>query len=264
MNSGNLRVGGMVEDSVKAMIFPTDQFDDVTSGLIKLINQTRKTSGNILVVKKIGNYIQKYHGNLYESDYQVKSEKKKEFLKPPAFVRFEKDYHLYKILSRNNDEIVVEYNTYNYQGRLVTVNKKVDITKGPKIKSIYLMFHSSNLEALKVIDAAHVKEEKKMSNAQLVSRIIDKFKTLYDIDVKTTTKLPEGFKKNIRAWITAESGKNSITINLQKDENIQELMHEYLHLFLAGAKYSETNRKLYETLLTNFLQEKKKPTTNIN
>jgi len=270
MASGNLTVGYVHFDNH----VPTAEFRDATDEVIAMINKTRKGADvkNIaLTISEIDGYIERYDANLYESKY---SPAKNKYLQPYAYVTLKRivqnkngtegvtSSHKYRIITREESILLLEYNTYNQFGEVITVNKYLDLNKDEdKILNMYIMFDNKNVPPLKALDTKHSAVEAKISKAEQINNLIDTFQELYQIEVQPENNM-EGKLKKKRAWIDTASGKNKIIINTDIKDSEQELVHEYLHLFLMAAKYN--NEGVYEMLMTNYLKAKGESTQNIN
>lgn len=269
MASGNLTTGYVHFLNEK---FDESLFRDATKEVVNLINKSKKgkSTDSELVVTTIKGYNQRYDANLYESKYD---KSKNKFLQEYAYVTLKRivstkdgekitQSHKYRIITREGDKLLLEYNTYNRFGEVVTVNKYLDLsTEEDNIFNVYLMFGNRNLNSLKSLDTKNSAIEEKATKVEQISNLIDSFQNLYKIDVVPESNIDSGFKRK-KAWIDADSGKNKIIINTNINNSEEELVHEYLHLFLMAAKYN--NLGVYESLLVNYLKSKGESTQNIN
>jgi hypothetical protein len=210
----------------------------------------------VLTAIDFNNYIKRYDAGLYQSNF---SEEKKEFLIPSSFISFKttvktkdgpKDIisHKYRILSNDGNRLFLEYNVLNQYGHVITINKYIDLKDAVEnIKYIYLMYGNRNLPKLKAMDIKKESLDKKADKKQMVSNIITTFYNMYNIDIQLK-KLEGKEAKTKKAYIETTGSGNKIVINTDIDNSEEELLHEYLHLFLAAAKYN--NQSIYEDLLT--------------
>ncbi|MGV8961970.1 MAG: hypothetical protein ACOH2V_01135 [Candidatus Saccharimonadaceae bacterium] len=279
MASGNLAIGFVQVDKYDLTEDEVGKYKDVTQELINLINKKNKTTGNSLSVAEHGGYIKRYDANLHESMYTTDKNK---FLQEYAYVTLKRevttskgekkliDSHKYRVISRDGDKLLLEYNIYNNYGQVITVNKFIDLsTEEGKISRIYLMFANRNLDKLKALDTKNKvkKEETVATRKEIAVGIIDTFKELYDITIVTTAAVkPELAGK--KAWIAAESTENKrkIVINTNFEDAREEVVHEYLHLFLMASRYSnaEQNSGFYENLMVTYLKSEQGRLSGIN
>ncbi len=262
--SGNLTVGFVHFADFK---YDPNVYRDATAEVVKLINERDGKKGKAanpdLAIFQEKGYIKRYDANLYGTQYD---KSKNKFLQQGVYVTLAKEdgsaSHKYRVESRDGDKLLLEYNTYNRNGKVLTVNKYLDLSKDEgSIKNLYIMFGNSRLKELQALDTKNDAVNEKMTKTELMNNITDSFYQIYNIDVATVHSEEKGLKKR-KAWIDASSGGNKIVINTNVPGSEQELVHEYLHLFLMGAKYN--NGDVYETLMTNYLKSKGESTENIN
>jgi len=275
--SGNLNIG-LVKDKDFVQNFEEDPtiYKDVTRQVIELINLRRKdiTTGKgtkMLAIKHSeGGFYKRYDSNLYQVNYSKEYVK---FLKDYAFISLRKKEivngkekevisHKYRIIANDGKKLILEYNVFNKFGKVITVSKTLDLeTEGDNIKYLFVMKHNSDYAAVKKINEATKIKEEKLSKKEMFSGIITAFHRLYNIDVEVRS-LEDGLKKTKKAYIQASSAGNKIVINKDLDGSEEEILHEYLHLFLSAAKYNNSN--IYEKLLVNWLKVTGQSLENLN
>lgn len=262
--SGNLNLG-LVKDKDFVQDFKEDPtiYKDVTKQVIELINLRRKDIvGNkgtkMLAIKSSENkFYKRYDSNLYQVNYSKEYSK---FLKEYAFISLSKKEivngkekeiisHKYRIIANDGKKLILEYNVFNKFGKVITVSKTLNLeTEGDSIKYLFVMNNNSDYAAIKKINEASKIKEEKISKKEMFSNIITVFQNLYNIDVEVRA-LENGLKKIKKAYIQTSSEGNKIVINRDLEGSENEILHEYLHLFLSAAKYNNYN--IYETLLVN-------------
>ena len=214
------------------------EFEDASNKIIKLINSQNNTQGKHLVVKKIKdtNAYQRYDFGLRSFSY---SKEKKDHIKKWTYIRL--GNHKYRVVSRENNVLLLEYNTYNYEGKVITTSMYYDIDKDFEknpILNIYVMKGNSLEPILARLDVKEKEKNDKISEKERINNIIEVFQNLYKIDVRVK-QFDSSELKGGKAYIESKSGSNKIYIHADVKSFETELVHEYLHLFLAAAKYND-------------------------
>jgi hypothetical protein len=205
MDSGNLTIG--------YVHFPNHQPDlalyrDATAEVVAMINKNRKgtnSKSTVLTVSEDKGYIQRYDSNLYESKYTTNKNK---FLQPYAYVTLKKivqnangtegvtSSHKYRIITRENNRLLLEYNTYNHFGEVITVNKYLDLNKDENlVLNVSLMFGNKSIPTLKALDVKSSAVEAKVSKAEQINNLIETFQELYQIEVQPENNMEGKLKK---------------------------------------------------------------------
>lgn len=260
-----------LEEKLKA-----EKFKDVTKELSKAISETRNKKDEGLFIKTKGNYRVRYNANLYQTDYEDNKEFKKDFLKEGSFIVLKAEEQdgkggtiysnksgrrIYRIVGLNNDILTLEYNTYNNEGKLLTIYKTLDLTKDEdSIKWLYVYSGSDNHSKLETERLKQEHKLKKKNESELkkerkdvLHSVKNKFQTIFEIKVELEHHDSGQFKKK-KAWVNVDPLKKpTIVLNLYNDNTSEEdLIHEYLHLFLIALKYSPQKQQQYEQLLLNY------------
>lgn len=205
MHSGNLTLGYVHFDNHQ----PDEAlYRDATNEVVDMINQGRKGAdrkNTVLSVTENKGYIQRYDANLYESKY---TPSKNKFLQPYAYVTLKRvvenasgtesvtSSHKYRIITRENDVLLLEYNTYNHFGEVVTVNKYLNLkTDEDKILNVSLMFENKSVPALKALDVKSDAVEAKLTKGEQINNLVETFQELYQIDVQPENNLEGKLKK---------------------------------------------------------------------
>lgn len=271
--SGNLTTGFVQVDGYKLQGEEVGMFRDATQELVNLLNKRNGTQNNFLAVTEYKGFIQRYSRSLHETKYDNKEKNK--FLQEYAYITLKRevnspggtkiiDSHKYKIVSRSGNMLLLEYNAYNSFGRVITVNKYLNLeTEEDKISRLYVMYGNKNIDKLKELDTKNENKQAEVQKQDMISEIRDSFKVLYDIPVISTTTIPPELAGK-RAWIEVESAKSKrrIVINATLKDTDRDVVHEYLHLFLTAAKYN--NPGFYESLMTSYLQGEQAKFADLN
>lgn len=264
LKSNNLNIGFVAEKSyVNNNKDKYSDYKDVTSELKRLIEKKNGKSIDKLYLKKLGNYHKRFSNNLYKGidfkNYPIST--KENLLQVGAYVTLESkdnkyskvENKTYRINHITDSSVELEYNTYSYSGKVITLNKT--ISKQDLLNNTYyyyLMYGNSKLPLLKEANTKRKKETSEISTFErktLFKAISDKFNDLFNIPVET---INDELNLNKKAWIETSENKNKVILNLKNiNTGEEDLVHEYLHLFLFALKYSDQG-DLYSKLLTQY------------
>ena len=269
LRSGNILRGKVL---TKNREIPSN-FKDVTEQLIKILSKDRdvKTPEGLFIKQKSDSYWVRYNASLYQVEYTQDKEK---YLQNGSYIvlkannqtegRTKSGKKTYRILSRSNDIVTLEYSTFNNDGKLISIFQEIPIKElSDKIKWLYVLkgnnFHQELDEdkiAEKIKEKEKAKKQKLLQGKELLESIREKYKSLFDIEVKIENHTT-GELKNKKAWIqTGPLKKTVIVLNAGNSKTSeQDLIHEYLHLFLIALKYNNTDPDkvgIYEKLLLDY------------
>jgi len=101
--------------------------------MIKLLNSKRGTQGEKLLIKVKGdNYYVRYDASLYKVAFQPSDI---EYLNAFNYIEFvhhsdpsKSSGKIYKIIGRSENTLTVEYSTFNNRGKIVTIQKQLNLT----------------------------------------------------------------------------------------------------------------------------------------
>lgn len=255
--SGNLVRGKIITDGN----IP-EGYKDVTNELINKINNKRNISGKKLYIKAKGNYYVKYNKALYQTEF---TREKLNLLDENSFVslRNSKDPNktgnkIYKVLGVSNENIILEYNTFSNTGKLLTVIKTLSKDNLDSIKWLFLRKGSINESKLKEKESDLKLQNSKESQEKLESKrkdllynIANKFQVIFNLPVEIES-VPEMQNKKAYIYSNTDGSKGIILNSFNKNLSEEDLVHEYLHLFLIALKYDTNNLKKYENLLLSY------------
>lgn len=226
--SGNLNIGYITKESS----IPYG-FEDATERVAKLIS---KGKSSYLINRKVESNNNKLVKNI-DGYYKLENPSEKDF-NSDNFIKIEGDGHTYRII----DSKTAEYNTFNYKGELITVKKSLDNLGNYTIYSKSPEHKDSN--------------RAEITKKELVSNIIDTIHSSISPDLEIEYRPYNGDSLHrVKAFIESdETGNSKIVINTNVNNSEQELLHEYLHLFLINMKYNKTGD--YENLMSNYIQLK--------
>ena len=115
---------------------------DVTEKLSELldkrnkIKRTKDNPGKKLFVrtKGEGKYYMRYNASLYQTDFNINTDKKDKYLVEHSYVvlKADKDSNIsgnktYRIIGRSGNILTLEYDTLNKNGRLITIQKELNL-----------------------------------------------------------------------------------------------------------------------------------------
>lgn len=287
LNSGNLMVGEF--KNLNNLNSVTEGFVDVTEKLSELldkrnkIKRTKDNPGKKLFVrtKGEGKYYMRYNASLYQTDFTINTNKKDKYLVEHSYVvlKADKDSNIsgnktYRIIGRSGNILTLEYDTFNKNGRLITIQKELnlDIDKD-NIKWLYVMKgyepHKELSELAKTTKIKEVSEKVKTKEEQLknkketITSIAQNLSKVYKIKVKIEEHNEKEFK-NKKAWIESTVSEDPqvkekpiVILNITNENSSSvDLVHEYMHLFLMALKYNSTatSINLYENLIKSYKQ----------
>lgn len=274
--SGNLDFGGPRWGSKSEI--NEDVEVDYTEEVIKNVNRKNGTNGSklFLLQKESNGFIERYTKSLKEYILQDNSGNTLPYynqiipeIKTNCYFCFAKDFQgnntisfsnkLFKVISVSDGEMVLEYTAITDSGKFIVIRKKVNIQEAfnqKMFKALYAPFTSKTQKAIDDIIGI-IKVKPAIGNRIEFARYMGKkLANLFDIDTKLVeydVTLPE-YKKfaNKKAWIESSStDKPVVVLNmLQQGTNHVDVVHEFLHLFLLGLRY--TNPKLYNKIIENY------------
>lgn len=140
LNSGNLMVGEF--KNLNNLDSVTEGFVDVTEKLSELLdkrNKIKRTKDNpgkklFIRTKGEGRYYMRYNASLYQTDFTINTNKKDKYLVEHSYVvlKADKDSNIsgnktYRIIGRSGNILTLEYDTFNKNGRLITIQKELNL-----------------------------------------------------------------------------------------------------------------------------------------
>ena len=265
MPSGQLNIGTLVAEEIYNKN-PKDYegYTNVTEDLINAINFKRNINGTGLYVKTLERgYYQRFNKALYNSNFQEKTEQKRELLQPGAYIVLAKTVDgnmvsqnkLYQITSASADNITIEFNTFSHRGKILTVIKTI-----PKNSNDIMWIYAkkgnrkigSKLEKLdlKIGENNNSPEDIIARNRIILSDLTKRFSTIFNIDVDHVYNTDLQSKQ---AWIESnEQGQRLVINTANLNSGKQNIIHEYLHLFFIALKYNDLSKNTYEEVLQNY------------
>lgn len=267
LGSGNAITGMYKVEGTEKEI--PENYKDVTNELVQYLNQTRAVKGDGLYVKAMGNYYIRYDASLYKVDFTPEHEK---YLKKHTFVVFKNPKNSskgstkkYRIIGRSDNELLLEYSVFNKEGKLISIQKRLNLSNSEdldQIKWFYVMQGSDAHKELSDVErqkksskSSKSKEQLEIDRKELILSVSETFKKIFNIEVQVISKTEKEFI-NKKAWIeTTVGGTPKIVININNvNTNTEDLVHEYLHLFLMALKYNATleSQNLYEKVLYDY------------
>lgn len=243
-------------------------FKDVTKLVKTLVSRKLNRSINSLFFEVIPsdskNDIHKRHIDDLVQINKFKllpASEKTKALQRGAYLRLEHNKTLgrkiYRISEDLGDSVLMEYSISSFEGEIKTIRKK--ILKSELVENIsqfFLIKGNSKIQNLIVkTQKLELKEKKqdKRTKEQLresfVSNIQNAFKeSNINIEVKTVTE-----KSNFKSGQKAKIQNGNIIIN-KNNSTEQDVVHEFLHVFMIGLKYYDSEQ--YSNLLLNFINNK--------
>lgn len=260
---------------------PIDEkiYKDITKDLAKYLNEKRKIKGeDKLYIKSRNNYYLRYNASLYQTDFTTDTSFKEKYLKEHSFVTLKNPNNpdksgskTYRIIGRSDTILTLEYAVFNDEGKLISIQKKLDLSKEEdknSIKWLYVMKGSiSHKEMTARIKEKELSIQPKTKEVikerkELLSSISQQFMNIFKVPSTIVSNIgkPELSKK--KAWIQASTdNKPIIYLNFDnKNTDEHDVVHEYLHLFLMPLKYKELGTgeiNLYEDLMLKYKESYK-------
>jgi len=210
LDSGNVITGIFRTSDYLDEIPPN--YKEATKELVDYLNEKRKVKGDKLYIKVRGQgkkYYVRYNAALYQTDFSKDPDNKDKYLKEHTFIVLFKDNKsgtsgskTYRILGRSENIITIEYSTFNLDGKLVSIQKQLDLSKDrDKIKWLYVMKGSNAHKEMDTqLKEAAVIEEKKKTDAEIlqerkdiINSIASSFKNIFNIDTVSEEVLDEEY-----------------------------------------------------------------------
>lgn len=174
-------------------------------------------------------------------------------------------------MSVDGDKVTVNMNTVNDKGVFITIEKEYSLDElmdknSPRgIKELYLQYKNTQIN--RVIEATKSKKnanefKKLQAEATVRNQIIKKFDTVF-ADLNIPIKIDYDIPNTQKAKIQLNSSKDNVEVIINgKSAGSEDVVHEYLHLFLIPLKYK--NPEMYYALLHSLNDDDINNTVDIN
>lgn len=235
-------------------------YKDVTDQALKIISRKLNQPIKSVHLKNVTSTVyQKFNDELFRINNFDKLDLKDKIgaLQIGAYIRLKNEEHLgthlFRISNIIRDNVVIEYNVLSPYGEIKTVKllkSKTELVN--KIAAFHLIKGNFKIQSLlqKVNDKVKPIERTKEDIREFFLYSIQKVFNDNNINIKISLTSKEGnFKNGQKAKI--QNGE--ILVN-KEDGTEVDIVHEFLHVFLIGLKYS--NSKQYQDLLVNFWKDK--------
>ena len=210
-----------------------------------------------MIIKEGTNIYQKNEDSLLYQDWDYDT--KLQYIQNGAYIKFKGINHLYRVMSvfeENGTKYgYVEYNKLNMNGKLVTVNTKVNLTEKLLDSETKLWFIKGNntiktINSEKKLNDIDNKKPKKFKEIPLEKFVFKMQKIFGDINVPIRIDYSGKEFNNTNNRIEKAKIQNGEIIINGKAATEEDVIHEYLHLFMINAKYK--NPELYQTILIEY------------
>ena len=235
-----------------------DGFVDVTNVVLSAISKRDGKKYKGLNISKSSGYIFRNDAELERITYFDKLDKKTktEALQVGAYISFYKGVdknipgsRIYRINSMSDTSVNLEYTAFNQDGKIISILKTLPIeTVIDTVSSFYLLKGNSKIKSLlsKTNKIAPKESDIQDKLLDVLSKTLSNAFGGIEVEITDDTK---SFESNQYAKI--QNGKVIINKKSAKEENV---IHEFLHLFLFSLKYN--NNKEYEDLLLSYKKER--------